>query len=58
MTDQPPDDQRQRANLIAIAIVVVLVLGSVILLVSLRQGINRENCFAANHRTCAPIDEQ
>ncbi len=56
MSDQP--DPRQRANLIAIAIVVVLVLGSVVLLISLRQGIKRETCFAANHRTCAPIDEQ
>lgn len=60
MTDQPPDDdrQRQRANLLALVIVLVLVVGSVVLLISLRQGIKRESCFAANHRTCAPINEQ
>ena len=56
MTDQP--DPRQRANLITIAIVVALVLASVVLLISLHQGIKRESCFAAGHRTCAPIDEQ
>jgi hypothetical protein len=35
----------------------VLVIGSIVLLLSLRQGIRRESCFAAGHRTCAPIDE-
>jgi hypothetical protein len=60
MNDQPPDDdrQRQRANLLALAIVAALVLASVVLLISLHQGIKRESCFAAGHRTCAPIDEQ
>jgi hypothetical protein len=60
MTDQPPDDdrQRQRTNLLALAIVAALVLASVVLLISLHQGIKRESCFAAGHRTCAPIDEQ
>jgi len=59
MTD-PNDEyrERQRANLMVIAIVAVLVIGSVVLLLSLHQGINRESCFAAGHRTCAPIDEQ
>jgi len=56
----PSDDfrQRQRANLIAIVVVAALVIGSVVLLVVLQKGIKRETCFAANHRTCAPIDEQ
>lgn len=57
--DQPPEDyrQRQRANLAVAAIVVALVAGSVLLLMSLHQGIKREDCFAAGHRTCAPIEE-
>lgn len=54
-----PDDyrQRQRTNLIAIAIVAALVIGSVVLLVVLKHGIKQETCFAANHRSCASIDE-
>ena len=55
-----PDDyhQRQRTNLIAIAIVAALIIGSVVLLVVLQHGIKQESCFAANHRTCDPIDEK
>lgn len=48
---------RQRMNLLVMAIVAVLVIGMVALLVSLHQGIQREDCFAAGHRTCAPIEE-
>ena len=60
MTGIPPDDyrQRQRANMLVIAVVVAIVAGSVLLLVSLQQGIKRESCFAAGHRTCAPVEEQ
>jgi hypothetical protein len=55
----PPEDfrQRQRTNLIAIAIVAVLIIGSVVLLMVLHQGIRQETCFAANHRSCAAVDE-
>lgn len=55
-----PDDfqTRQRANLIAIAVVAALVIGSVVLLLSLHKGIKQEDCFAAGHHTCAPIQEQ
>jgi hypothetical protein len=55
---QPPDDyhQRQRMNLIVAAIVAALVVGTILLLLSLHQGIKQEDCFAAGHRTCAPID--
>lgn len=54
-----PDDyrQRQRANLIAMAVVAVLVIATVVLLVTLHHGIRREECFAAGHRTYAPIEE-
>jgi hypothetical protein len=60
MAATPPDDyhQRQRANMLAIAIVVAIVAATVLLLVSLQHGIKRESCFAAGHRTCAPVDEQ
>lgn len=55
-----PDDyrRRQRANLIVMAIVFAIVAGTVVLLIALHQGIKRESCFAAGHRTCAPIEEQ
>ena len=57
---EPHDDyrERQRTNMIVIAIVAALVAGTVILLVSLHKGIKLEECFAAGHRTCAPIDER
>jgi hypothetical protein len=57
---EPPDKyrQRQRSNMIALIAVVVLIVGSVVLMLSLRQGIRRETCFAASHRACAPISEQ
>jgi hypothetical protein len=60
MSDRPPEDYRvrQRTNLIALLIVVVLVLASVVLLVSLHHGIRQESCFAAAHRNCAPIEEE
>jgi hypothetical protein len=60
MTDIPPDDheRRRRNNTIGLVITAVLVIGSVALLLSLHQGIHREDCFAAGHRTCAPIDER
>jgi len=57
--EQPPQDdydQRQRSNLIAAVVVVALVVGTVLLMLSLKQGIKQEDCFAAGHRTCAPID--
>ncbi len=60
MPDTPPPDdyrQRQRTNLIAVAIVAALVIASVALPVVLQHGIKQESCFAANHRTCAPVDE-
>jgi hypothetical protein len=53
----PDYRQRQRANMIAIAIVAILVVGSVVLLVVLKHGIKQESCFAAGHHTCAEIDE-
>lgn len=60
MTDIPPEDphRRQRSNTLALIVVAVLVIGSVALLLSLHQGIRQEDCFAAGHRTCAPIDER
>ena len=60
MSAMPPDDyrQRQRANMLVIAIIVAIVAGTVLLMVSLQHGITRESCFAAGHHTCAPVDEQ
>jgi hypothetical protein len=55
----PPDDERQRerANLIVMGIVIVLVIGTVVLMVLLRHGVKLEECFAAGHHNCAPIEE-
>ena len=55
-----PDDyrQRQRTNLIVLGIVVAIIAATVALLLALHQGIKREDCFASNHRACAPISEQ
>ncbi len=55
-----PDDyhQRQRANLIVLGIVAAIIVATVALLLALHQGIKREDCFAARHRACAPIEEQ
>jgi len=61
MTAPEPREEyrrRQRANFIAMAAVAVLILGSIVLLAVLHHGIKQESCFAANHRTCDPIDEQ
>jgi len=57
--DQPHRDdynQRQRSNLIAAVVVVALVVCTVLLMLSLKQGIKQEDCFAAGHRACAPVD--
>lgn len=55
-----PDDyrQRQRANLMVLGIVAAIVVATVILMVLLHHGIKREECFAAGHHTCAPIEEE
>ena len=55
---EPPDDYRDRQRTNLIAVVAALVIGTVLLLVSLHQGIKQEDCFAAGHRTCAPIEER
>jgi hypothetical protein len=55
---QDDDRQRQRINLIVLAAVAVLVVVSVVLLVTLQHGIKQESCFAAGHRSCAPVEEQ
>jgi cytochrome bd-type quinol oxidase subunit 2 len=54
-----PDDfhQRERANLIVMGIVIALVVVTVVMMVWLRDGLKREECFAAGHHTCAPIEE-
>ena len=58
--DEPANDyhRRQRANYLVMGIVVLLVAATVALLISLHHGIRRESCFAAGHRTCAPVEEQ
>ncbi|MGA7713094.1 MAG: hypothetical protein WCA81_14410 [Rhizomicrobium sp.] len=57
--DQPPDnyDNRQRTNLLVIGIVIALVVITVTLMLMLKHGIDLEDCFAAGHHHCAPIDE-
>ncbi len=54
----PPDDydQRQRTNLIVAGIAVAIVVATVLLMLMLKHGIELQDCFAAGHRHCAPID--
>jgi len=56
----PNDDDfrnRQRANMMVILVVIALVIGTVVLLLALRHGIQQEDCFAAGHHGCARIEE-
>jgi hypothetical protein len=50
--------QRQRTNLLVLVIAAVLVVGTIALLLSLHRGLRQEDCFAASHRNCAPIEER
>jgi hypothetical protein len=57
----PPDEQRnddedarQRANLMALAAVVALVVGSIWLVLAYRDSAARMNCFLMGRRNCAP----
>lgn len=52
-----PDDDRQRTNLIVMGIAVALIAGTVVMMVALRHGLKLEECFAAGHHNCAPIQE-
>ena len=56
--DQPPDDydQRQRTNLLVIGVVLLIVVVTVGLMLLLKHGIELQDCFAAGHHNCAPID--
>jgi hypothetical protein len=54
--DQNDDDQKQRQNLIVLVVAVVLVIGSVWLLMTYKKYRERQDCFLAGHRNCAPVD--
>ncbi|MBU6298393.1 MAG: hypothetical protein KGJ79_15910 [Alphaproteobacteria bacterium] len=56
---KPSDDygDRQRINLIVFAIAAVIVVATVALMLMLKHGVDLQDCFAAGHRHCAPIDE-
>jgi len=58
MNAPPPDDyrERQRTNLIVAGIAIALVVVTVGLMLMLRHGTELEDCFAAGHHHCAPID--
>jgi hypothetical protein len=49
-------DRKQRQNLIVLAIAVALVVGSIWLLLKYKQYRDRQDCFLAGHRNCAPLD--
>jgi hypothetical protein len=57
--NQPlPDDygQRQRTNLIVLGVAILIVVVTVTLMLLLKHGIELQDCFAAGHHNCAPID--
>jgi hypothetical protein len=56
--DKPPDDyeQRQRTNFLVFVVAILLVVVTVTLMLLLKHGIELQDCFAAGHHNCAPID--
>ncbi|MDE2163178.1 MAG: hypothetical protein KGJ53_08450 [Alphaproteobacteria bacterium] len=56
---QPPDDygNQQKTNLLVFVIAILIVVMTVGLMLMLRHGIDLQDCFAAGHHHCAPIDE-
>jgi hypothetical protein len=56
MPDDDDDDRKQRQNLMVLVVAVVLVAGSVWLLLEFKKYRDRQDCFLAGHRDCAPVD--
>ena len=58
MNQPPPDDyaRRQRANVLALGIAAIIVAATVLLMLLLKHGTELEDCLAAGHHNCAPID--
>jgi hypothetical protein len=57
-TDQPPPDdydRRQWTNLLVLGVAILLVV-TMVLMLMLKHGIELQDCFAAGHHNCAPID--
>jgi len=54
--DDEDEDRRQRQNLMVLAVAVLLVAGSVWLLLEFKKYRDRQDCFLAGHRNCAPVD--
>ena len=56
MPDREDDVQRTRNNVaVFIAVVVVIVLG-VLLVRALKHSTDMQDCLAAGHRNCEPVD--
>ncbi|HEY0265576.1 MAG TPA: hypothetical protein VGC16_02420 [Rhizomicrobium sp.] len=54
--DDEDEDARQRANLIALGLVVLLVAGSIWLIKSYMAGRDRMDCFLAGRHRCAAAE--
>ncbi|MGC9953427.1 MAG: hypothetical protein ABSD21_04010 [Rhizomicrobium sp.] len=54
----PPDDydEKQRTNLLVIGVAVFIVVVTVLLMLMLKHGIELQDCFAAGHHNCAPVE--
>ena len=50
------EDHKQRQNLIVALVAVVLVVSSVWLMLEYKKYRDRQDCFLAGHRNCAPVD--
>ena len=50
------EDRKQRQNLIVALVAVVLVVSSVWLMLEFKKYRDRQDCFLAGHRNCAPVD--
>jgi hypothetical protein len=53
-----PDEfaKRQQVNIVVLVLVVAVVAMSVFLMLKLKSGLSTQDCVAAGHRTCVPID--
>jgi hypothetical protein len=49
-------DRRQQVNIAVLIVVVALVANSVVVMLELKSGLSTEDCIAAGHRNCVPIE--
>ncbi len=56
MSEDEDDARRSRTNLIVLAAVVALVLLGIVLVKAMKYYSDMQDCAAAGHRDCQPVD--